>query len=87
MDDKKRIKAALNAIGRPHVKLLREALTDQRAVCWLSEPRQMLGNKTPLEVIEAGNVEKVREIIKFCYDFSTLPPDEPVEEELAEDDD
>jgi len=88
MDTKaKRVKDAIKAIGKPHIKLLREALGDNRTLRWFIEERQMLENKTPLQVIEDGEVDKVRHIIDFCYDFSTLPPDEPAEEKEEEDED
>lgn len=82
----KRVKDALKLVGKPHVKLLREALGDGRALRWFIEPRQMLQDKTPLQTIDEGKVDRVREVIQYCYDFSTLPDDEPEESE-AEDED
>ncbi len=80
----KRVKDALKLVGKPHVKLLREALSDGRALRWFIEGRQMLQDKTPLQVIEEGNVERVREVIQYCYDFSTLPQDEEEEKKEEE---
>lgn len=88
MDEKstavKRVKTAIKALGRKHVTMLREAFDDKLAVRWFTWERQMLGGKTPVQFIEEEGVDRVREIVEFCYDFSTLPPDE-VDEDLDRD--
>lgn len=75
----KRVKVAIKTLGRKHITLLREALSDKLAVHWFIWERQMLGGKTPLQIIEEGDVAKVRDIVEFCYDFSSLPPNEEEE--------
>jgi hypothetical protein len=89
MDEKKRIKTALKLLGKSHVNLLREAFGDRLTISWMSWEKQQLDNKTPLQVIESGDVVRVKKMVDWLYDLSTLPPDTEEEtdeaEELVED--
>jgi hypothetical protein len=80
MDDKQELQQVVKKVGRKHITLLREALTDKGAIQWFDSPRQMLGGQTPRKVILGGDLEKVRAVIVFCYDYSNLPKDEPSDE-------
>lgn len=79
MDAKaKRVKAAIKVLGKQHVEHLRAAFGDRHAVYWFTWERSVLGDRSPLQAIEAGEVDKVRSIIDFSY--TNLPELEEVEE-------
>ena len=84
MDDKQELQQVVKKVGRKHITLLREALTDKGAIQWFDFPRQMLGNKTPRQSVLEGKLDDVRKVIVFCYDYSSLPADEPNDEEAEE---
>lgn len=45
------------------IKAMRKGKTAQELEIWLVEPNKSLNNKSPLEVIESGNVNHVYDII------------------------
>jgi hypothetical protein len=82
--DAKRVKAAIKTLGRKHVTHLREAFGDHHAVYWFTWQRNKLGGRSPLQAIEAGEVDKVKEIIEFSYTNLPELTEEDRKQQVAE---
>lgn len=82
--DAKRVKSAIRVLGKKHVAHLREAFGDKHAVYWFTWERSGLDNRSPLQAIEAGEVDRVRAVIDFSY--TNLPELEEEEESIEEQD-